>query len=418
MAIVQNPQYSPASGYRPVEWIFQTIENSGTGTIKIAKITVDLDGVQVGEFTKRPYVVLGFGPVFTYGFKFDVEAIFQRLKAPKAQQKTLAFGTLAAQYNAEATDCKGEVVIEIEYFYEDTTTGLLVSQGFTDISTDWPVFIATRQHEEDMALTAYVPDVAALAPSKWLTKTPLSGNTCLQDSLFLNTIHGDANYLRVETFDNVGAAIDTGYLVFPASGFNSQVALGVGPNEIRNTTFSVGAVNIDNPSVASYRLTVGQGTGPFIGLSEAIVFALIDCCQDDFQRLHFLNSLGGTDAFTFKSLNRRKLTTASEEAQKPLGWNSSTSTPHSVTDRGGFRIDIDAFYSWDLESMTLNRDTATWLVDLLTTSESFLETSAGLLPVKVGDVEQDITTNTDTELPLVRFSINTKEVNKRITHRN
>ena len=279
MAIVQNPQYSPASGYRPVEWIFQTIENAVTnGVIKIAKIIVTLDGVNVGTFTKRPYIVLGFGPVFTYGFKFDVESIFQRLKAPKAQDKTEAFGTLAAQYNADATDCYGDIELEIEYFYESATTGLLVSQGFTETTTDWPVFIATMQHEEDMALTAYVPDVASLVASKWLTNAPLSQSICLQDSLFLNTIHGDANYLRVETFDSVGATIDTGYLLFPASGFNSQVALGVGPNEIRNTTFSSGSVNIDNPSVATYRVTVGQGVGPFIPLSETYIFTLIDCC--------------------------------------------------------------------------------------------------------------------------------------------
>lgn len=418
MAVVQNPQYSPASGYRPVEWILSTVELSTTGIIKIAKIGITIDGATVGTFTKRPFEVLGPGPLFTYGFKFDIQSIFQRIKAPKAQAKTLAFGTLGAQYNAEATDCKGEVILRAEYFYEDATTGLLVSQGITDITTDWPVFIATRQHEDDMALTAFVPDTGALAPSQWLSNAPLNQTICLQDSLFLSTIHGDANYLRVQTFDSSGVVIDTGYLVFPASGFNSQVALGVGPSEIRNTTFTVGSINIDNSNVATYRLTVGQGTGPFIPLSQTFVFSLIDCCLDDFDRLHFLNRLGGTDAFTFKSLNVKSQTSTSESAEKPLAWNSDTATPHSIEDRGSFKIDSRAVINRQLETPPLEPETAEWVAELLSSPEVYLETSAGLVPVVIEDTEQSLVTNTDTELALFNFSIVAKDSNERIIQRN
>lgn len=420
MAILQNPQYSPASGYRPVEWISQTVQSITPpgGEIKIATAIVTLDGVQVATIKKRPYIRLGAGPVFTYGFKWDVQAIFQRLKAPKAQQKTTAFGTIATQYNAEATDCKGELELEIEYFYKDATTGLLVSQGFTDLTTDWPAFIATRQHEEDMSLDAYVPDTGSLTASKWLTTAPLNQTICLEDSLFLNTIHGDANYLRVQTFDSSGLVIDTGYLLFPASGFNSQVALGVGPNEIRNTTFTSGSVNIDASNVASYRLTVGQGFAPFVALSETYVFTLIDCCLDDFERLHFLNRLGGTDAYTFKSLNVRSQTTTSEQAQKPLAWNSDTATPHSINDRGSFKLDSRAVINRQLETTPLEPDFADWLAELLSSPEVYLETASGLVPVVIEDTEQEIETNTDTELALFSFSIVAKDANERIIQRN
>jgi hypothetical protein len=117
MAIVQNPLFIPASGYRPVEWIsFSSIDVDTTGTITVATATVTLDGAVIATIKKRPYIVLGFGPVFTYGFKWDVQSLFQRIKAPKAQSKTLAFGTPAAQYNADASDCYGTLSIEIEYF--------------------------------------------------------------------------------------------------------------------------------------------------------------------------------------------------------------------------------------------------------------------------------------------------------------
>jgi hypothetical protein len=418
MAIVQNPQFDPASGYRPVEWISQTIENIANGEIKIATAIVTLDGTQVATIKKRPYIRLGFGPVFTYGFKWDVQAIFQRLKAPKAQSKTLAFGAIGAQYNADASDCYGELELELEYFYEDASTGLLVSQGFTEFTTDWPVFIATRQHEQNMNLLSYVPDAGSLLPSKWLTNAPLNQTICLEDSLFLNTIHGDANFLRVQTFDSVGAVIDTGYLAFPASGFDSQVALGVGPNEIRNTTFTSGSVNIDNTSVASYQVTVGQGNAPFIALSETYTFTLQDCCLDDFERLHFLNRLGGTDAFTFKSLNVRSQTTTSEVAQKPLDWNSDTSQPHRLNDRGAFKLDSRAVISRQLETPPLEPNFADWLAELLSSPEVYWERSNGLVPVVIEDTEQEIETNTDTELALFSFSIVAKDANERIIQRN
>jgi hypothetical protein len=136
-----------------------------------------------------------------------------------------------------------------------------VSQGFTDLSINVPAYIATRQHENSMSLSAYIPDVGSLAPSLWLTNRPFNAIICLQESLFFSSIHGDANYLRVTTYtgpNGTGAVVDEGFLVFPASGFNSQVALGVGPNEIRATTFTSGSVNIDDVTVQSYRLTVGQ----------------------------------------------------------------------------------------------------------------------------------------------------------------
>ena len=54
MAIVQDPLFIPASGYRPIEWISSTSINVvTTGTVTIATAIVTLDGVQVAIITKR-----------------------------------------------------------------------------------------------------------------------------------------------------------------------------------------------------------------------------------------------------------------------------------------------------------------------------------------------------------------------------
>lgn len=418
MPFVINPQFTPASGYRPVEWVyFTTINPSLFGPIKISVVQVILDGAVVGTFKQRPFTILGPGPVFTYGFRFDTQSIFQRLKAPKAQSKTLAFGTIGQQYNNDALDCYGVLELQVEYFYE-SSSGLLVNQGVIENSLQTPAFIATRQHEQDMSLDAYVPNLATLTASKLLTNAPLNQTICVNDSLFVNTIHGDADNLRVTTFDSAGAVIDEAFLLFPASGFNSQTALGVGPNELRNTTFTTGTLNIDNPNVNTYRITVGQGTAPFIPLSESIVFNLSTCCFGEFERLHFLNLLGGTDAFTFKSLNTKSQTTTSSTAQKPLNWDLVAASPHSINDRGAFKIDSRAVINRKLETPPLERNVAEWLAELLSSPEVYLQTPSGLVPVVIEDLEQDLTTNTDTELALFSFSITAQDANERIIQRN
>jgi hypothetical protein len=239
----------------------------------------------------------------------------------------------------------------------------------------------------------------------------------LQESLFFSSIHGDASHLRVETFDSSGVLIDTGYLVFPASGYNSQVALGVGPNEIRNTTFTAGAVNIDNVLVASYKLTLGQGTGPFFQLSAVYIFSLVDCCNGDFERLHFLNRLGGTDAYTFKSLTTRSQETNSDTAEKPLNWASETATPHVITDKGSFKIDSRAVINRHFETLPITPTEADWLAELLSSPEVYLETSNGLLPVVISDVEQELETDISTELALIRFVVDGVDANEKIIQR-
>lgn len=411
MPIAQNPQYNPSSGYRPVEWIVFTTENPSTaGEIVLCTADVDFNGLPVGQLRAKPYTVVGPGPVFTYGFKIDVSEIFQNLTAPLGS-KSLCFGTPSAQYNAIASDCAGLIDITLEYFYIDGTTGLLTSQGFTETTVQQPIFIATRQHEEDMALTNYV--MGSVAAADFLTNSPSSQDICLNESLFINFIKGTADTIRIDTYNSLGVVIDTGFLA-TAGGATSrdQVAFGIGPNEIRATTFTSGSVNIDNPNVSYYVVSAGQFGGPYVLLSELKTFNIVPCCEE-YTRLHFLNRLGGTDAFTFRSLNVKRQSTTSDTARKPLAWNSDTATPHSINDFGVFKTNTRAFINRQLESKPLTPTQSGWLAELLSSPEVYLETSAGLVLVNIEDVEQDLTTNTSQELPLVRFSIVSADSNER-----
>ena len=418
MSILFNPTFNPASAYRPVVWIVQTvIDTTLFGPIKKAKATVTVDGAIVKTVTKSPFDSSGPVVAKIYAFKFDIQAILQRLKAPKAQSKSLCFGTVGAAYSALASDCYGNVQVDFEYFYDDNTTGLRTNQGVLDSSVVQDFLIATRQHNESMSLAAYIPLFAA--PIPFLTKAATTQNICLNNSLFMSTIASVGNAIRIETFDSAGVQIDFGIFSAPGSA-NEQISFGVGPNEIRNTVFDItGAVNIDNPLVSSYTVTYGSGAGAFPFFFEytaVYTFNLVKCC--DGVRLHWLNRLGGTDAYTFKALNETQQETKSEVAQTPLSWDFLSATPHNINDKGSFKIDSRANIIRTLESTPVVSSVANWLSELASSPEVYLETSNGLVPVLIGDLEQKIDTNNSTGLMLVNFNLTSPEANERIIQRN
>ena len=203
----------------------------------------------------------------------------------------------------------------------------------------------------------------------------------------------------------------------PAALGNQQVSFGVGPNEIRNTTFDLaGSVNIDNPAVASY--TVAYGSGAFFFEYTAVYTFQLAQCSCDFFRLHWINRLGGTDAYTFKSVNEIAQITTSDRGQKPLFWDFNSPTPHNINDGGSFKIDSQATLVRTYESGFLSETEASWLSQLMSSGEVYRETASGLVRIDPPDGEQQISTNNDTGVQLVRFVFKAVDSNQRIQQQN
>ena len=131
-----------------------------------------------------------------------------------------------------------------------------------------------------------------------------------------------------------------------------------------------------------------------------------------------MNRLGGTDAYTFKALGERSQTTKSSTAQKPLSWDFLSSTPHNINDKGSFKIDSQATINRTLESTPIAVETADWLSELASSPEVYMETTGGLVPVLIDDLEQVLETNRSNGLMLVNFAIKSPEANERIVQQN
>ena len=420
MPVISNPTYLPTSGYRPVEWV-TSVTTLAANIVEWAVVEVFFNAVKVAEFKKAPFSSVSGGAVITYGFKLDPQAIFQNLKAPIAQSiKSSIFGPLGAGYSFDNTDFYTSINLSVSYLFRNSTTGLLEPvPAATDVTLATPTFVAARQQAEDQSLKpAYFPDPLNLAPAKFLTNSPGTQDICLDESLFISIIGGLGNALRVTTFDAAGIAIDEGIFSSPISGVNSQETFGIGPNEIRATVWDLaGAVNIDNPLVASYRVTFGSYGPPFVPLSESKFYTLVDCCEERATRLHFFNLLGGADAYTFKSLRIVSVETKSGRAQKPLGWDFTLPSPHNVSDKGRFKIDSQADDIYQIESTFLEPDAAQWLCELLSSPEVYLEQGGDLLAIVIDDTTQEIETSETSAIQLVRFSVTFRLANSRVIQR-
>lgn len=419
MPVISNPTYLPTSGYRPVEWV-TSVTTLAANVVEFAVVEVFFNAVQVATFKQSPFFAVSGGAVLTYGFKLDVQSIFQNLKAPIAQNiKSTIFGPLGSGYSFDNTDFYASVNLSVTYLYRDPTTGLLVDTGATDVTLATPVFVAARQQTDDQSLKpAYYPDPLNLAPAKFLTNSPSTQPICLTESLFISLIHGFANALRVTTYDSAGAQIDEGVVSAPPSGPNSEITYGIGPNEIRATVFDLfGSVNIDNPLVASYRITYGSYGPPFVPLSESKFYTLVGCCEDRATRLHFMNLLGGADAYTFTSLRVKSIETKSALAQKPLGWDFTLASPHNPSDKGRFKIDSQADEVYQVESTFLEPDEAQWLCELLSSPEVYLEQGGDLIALTIDDTTQELETTDTGAIQLVRFSVTFRLSNGRVVQR-
>lgn len=412
--IAQDPIFSPAVVKRPLQWVTFTIINTTTfGQIDFAEVVIFVDGVNVATTHVKPFDKLGAGPVFTFPFKVNVAKICADLKAPKIQTKSKCFGDMSAAYSAASTDCSGTVNLTIDYYYINANGMRTIQPGASDATKVEDFFIGVQQHEETQSLAAFIPAFLSRAP--FLTKAPFTQSIALNNSMWISTISSTGGSVQIVTFDSAGLAIDTGVFSAPLALGNQQVSFGIGPNEIRNTTFDLfGSVNIDNPLVASY--TVIYGSGVFFAFSEIYRFNMCSCAAG-FVRLHWINRLGGTDAYTFISLNEVDQTTTSDTGQKALDWNVDLPNPHNINDGGAFKYNTKATLGRNLESSWLTPEEALWLSELFSSEEVYRETTGGLVRLLPPDGTQEISTNSDS-FRMVRLKFKAIDSNQRIFPQN
>jgi hypothetical protein len=409
MAVFYTPPYLPNSMYRPNYYV--TSQPSPFPLVR-ARAFVIVDGLIVTELYKPPAYTVGVAPI-NYYFEFDVAKVLQTLSAPNPTDISKPFPKfLNAAYDVLCTDCHTDTALIVYYAYRDPITNDLVP--LTTGSPPTPVVdtiplgnysvIGCRQTLDFIGMDSYAidyPTVGGVYDRYFLTNLPYVYPTaattttnpipiCRTDNLNMTYIPtSGTNAIRVIIYDNNQVVQGTaGYIsVAPNLTFTPR-SIGVGIPQLAVTSFTPPFFPIGLPGIPNgwyYSIQAGNLIGTSFTLqSVKYMFQIVDCCANKI-RLHWLNRLGGVDAYTFTNKKTVFEGTKSDQAQKPQSFNYSATPPTTTYDKGRFKIQQIVNKSYELESTFYDAFWGQWIAELLSSPEVYMETSTGLVAVVIED---------------------------------
>ena len=410
MPVLYTPPYAPNSQYRPN--LFVTYQPSANPLVlAIASVGVDLSTVTT--IRKPPAYTVGSAPI-NYYFEFDVSKILQTVSAPNPKTITSVFAKdLNVAYNSINNDCHTQVGLIISYFYIDPVTNLLTqlmsgsSPVLDTITSGYFATIGTRQTGEYMGLNSYAmafPTLPNVYDKYFLTNLPsvnpqaaVKTNNpipiCNGDNLTMSYIpDASTNAIRIIIYDtNQDFVNPAGFITTPTIAPNSTLT---------PRTFGAGIVQLAaliQPTDATfaarllalkpgeyYSVQVGNLImAGFIPQGVKYMFKVVDCCANKV-RLHWLNRLGGSDAYTFTNKKIVSESNSSTLAQKAQSWILTAPSSYSF-DKGRFKIQQTATKEYEVESTFYDVSWGEWLAELLSSPEVYMETPAGLIAVVITD---------------------------------
>ena len=438
MAVFYTPPYLPNSMYRPNYYV---TSQPSANPLVLAKAFVFVDGVFITELYKPPAYTVGTSPI-NYYFEFDVAKILQTLSAPNPTDISRPFPKfLNAAYDVLCTDCQTNTALLVYYSYRDPVTNDL-----TPLTTGAPPVpvvdvipvgnysvIGCRQTLDFIGMDAYAidyPTVGGVYEKYFLTNLPYVYPTastttnnpipiCRTDNLNMTYIPtSGTNAIRVVLYNDAqvvqGAA---GYItVAPNTTFTPR-SIGVGIPQLSVTTFTPPTFPIGLPAIPNgwyYSIQAGNLIGTSFTLqSVKYMFQIVDCCANKI-RLHWLNRLGGVDAYTFTNKKTVFESTNSDQAQKPQSFNYSNTPPTTTYDKGRFKIQQVVNKSYEVESTFYDAFWGSWIAELLSSPEVYMETTSGLVAVIIEDSQIKIEETNE----LVNVTLTIIEANEISTQQN
>jgi hypothetical protein len=240
--------------------------------------------------------------------------------------------------------------------------------------------------------------------SLWLTEAP---RLKVRQGEILNIYHitnNDANVERIIRFFTAsGSTVGSAHFIYPAA--------------LKVTRFNMSYDYLEAQctgdfSTVAYVTVDVSSTTPLTGVR---LFIDIDrTCATYTTRLHFLNQLGGMDAFTFTRLNRKTTSTEVRTYQTQQGVLTGSTYQYSpfYTGTNNFQVTFDK--TQELVSGWVTADVSNWLYNNLMTSpyviyeqmtdKGTLMHRVGITSVEVVERKQYVDTLTEVRLSIVLLS--------------
>ncbi len=217
---------------------------------------------------------------------------------------------------------------------------------------------------------------------RFLTDAPLTRYVNTGQSAFLYYLSSDDDIDRifVESFDADGVSIVSTHISTSLSSPFNRIACG--PYDLLNSDTS--NWNSSNPTAffngaTSYTIHTNSG-----GANEIVTFNIDQQCSKFTPiRLHWLNRLGGFDAFNF-NLKSTKETAVDRDSYKSQEHTfSGTSWDYTKSSRGWTDYSVQTEDSITVNTPYLTGDESEWMHDLFTSSVIYQEIDNELIGVNI-----------------------------------
>src|SRR3990167_2287511 len=230
---------------------------------------------------------------------------------------------------------------------------------------------------------------------RFLSKAPLSQPIFDDENAWLYLIastHNDADYMQIKTYDADDVLIQTVNVDNNLAAGNQFARFSSGTrnlNLISSGDITLGAQPIITDTVASYTVQLFHLDNT--ATSETKTYVITDnCSRFASYRVHFLNQLGGFDSFTFNGINKESVEQTRTSYRPVTGTTTATTFTYSKSEAEEVTLNVNYRDSVIMESDWIDEDAFTWLEELFTSPEAYIDdTTHGLLPINLTKTKID-----------------------------
>lgn len=289
-----------------------------------------------------------------------------------------------------------------------------VSTVFPDLVTSNNIY-AYNSVFDFLDFVEYTSGTYLLAdvPSLFLTNAPNAQSVRTSDKLWLYSLNNSpasVAKIQVKTYNSLGVLQST---VTIANTFNTAgddnhfLRVGVGPWNILQSQVSTFFDNI------SY-YTVQALNGGNVAISELRRFNIDSTCSKYTNyRLHFLNKLGGFDAFNFSLVSQDQSEIKKSSYTTSPGTLSSGIWTYSKSDLITKTMDVVVTDSTSINSNWITDSESTWLKELVTSPLVFWELAGTLIPITITEPQYQTRKTINGSLINLKLSFNHSTPNYR-----
>jgi len=204
---------------------------------------------------------------------------------------------------------------------------------------------------------------------KFLTDSPSNLKTSINDEGYTSMYNVTVtNKVVYKTYDSAGVIIQTAEIDISAI-TDKIIGIPSAPVSINAVTLTSGSQPVITSSVATYTMQVQNSGGTQI--SEQKTYTVDSCNRG---RIHFLNDLGGFDAFNFTAAKTNKYQFKKEYyKQQPNRLSAAGLYEYSSTDREWVQHYTNQKETVKLVSDWITDEESQWLRQLFSSPEMYLE---------------------------------------------